>query len=153
MRFKEPTLGKGMREIFSKRGKYSGTLVDEFGTSANCHKCVVEEVVGRNEKFQRRPDPWPWKAGETRQVHGLLKCKTCKSVWNRDRCASLNIRLAMVHAARGEERPVRLRRGAGRSAAGGDGGGGGDADDDIAAAVSGGDGGGGGNAGGDGPGA
>ncbi len=38
MKFKEPTLGKGIRTLFRKKN-YQVYLVDEFRTSCRCSKC------------------------------------------------------------------------------------------------------------------
>jgi hypothetical protein len=38
MKFKEPTIGIGMRTLFRKRG-YQVYLVDEFRTSRRCSNC------------------------------------------------------------------------------------------------------------------
>ena len=42
--------------------------------------------------------------------HGLVKCKTCSRLWNRDTNAASNIWKIAMSAIRGEERPEYLRR-------------------------------------------
>ena len=42
MKYKEPTKGKGLRNIFRKNG-YKLYLVDEFRTSCRCSKCEEGE--------------------------------------------------------------------------------------------------------------
>ncbi len=99
MKCGEPTLGKGMREIFRRSG-YKVFLAYEAYTSCMCYQCE-----GRNEKCEYRNDPRPWKGGQRVKVHGLLKCTTCKRYWNRDFCGSLNIRQLGISAP---ERPEYL---------------------------------------------
>jgi hypothetical protein len=85
MKYKEPTLGKGMRTLF-RRNKYQVYLVDEHKTSCKCSKCEG----GVCEKFMVRENPRPNK-NELRLVHGLLRCKSGCGAWNRDRNGSTNI--------------------------------------------------------------
>ena len=107
MKHHEPTKDKGMRKLFRKHG-YQVYLVDEFRTSCRCNKCGSEV-----EKFMERPSPRPWKKGEMRLVHGLIRCKNvkCNIKWNRDYNASLNILEIARNAIEGKERPEKLRRG------------------------------------------
>ena len=69
MKFKEPTIGKGVRNIFRRNG-IGVFLVDEFRTSKACSICAGGECV----KFKVRPNPRPYKDGLI-EVHGLLRCK------------------------------------------------------------------------------
>jgi hypothetical protein len=85
MKFKEPTLGKGMRTLFRKNN-YKVFLVDEFRTSCKCSNCEG----GICEKFRIRQHPNKNK-DEIRLVHGLLRCKSGCGLWNRDRNGSSNI--------------------------------------------------------------
>lgn len=104
MRFKEPTKGKGMRELFRKAG-YNVYLVDEFRTSCRCHKCEGECTT-----FRACQNPRPWKKNETTLRHGLLMCKTCTGLWNRDVNSSLNIHRVVEHHMEGKGRPEYLSR-------------------------------------------
>ncbi len=52
MKYKEPTLGKGVRTLFRKNN-YKVFLVDEFRTSCKCSKCDG----GVCEKFMVRKHP------------------------------------------------------------------------------------------------
>lgn len=85
MKYKEPIKGKGMRTIFRRNG-YNVYLVDEYKTSKMCNKC--EE--GETYKFMERENPKPYR-NNRRLVWGLLKCKTCCGVWNRDYNGAKNI--------------------------------------------------------------
>ena len=85
MKFKEPTLGKGIRTLFRKNN-YKVFLVDEFRTSCKCSNCNG----GICEKFRIRKNPRPNK-DDMRLVHGLLRCKSGCGLWNRDRNGSSNI--------------------------------------------------------------
>jgi hypothetical protein len=104
MKYKEPTKGIGMRNLFRKAG-YQVYLVDEFRTSCRCSKCEGECV-----KFKECQNPRPWKKNETILRHGLLMCKTCKGLWNRDVNSSFNIFKIVENIIAGKERPVYLQR-------------------------------------------
>jgi transposase len=104
MKYKEPTLGKGMRGLLRKN-KYKVYLVDEFRTSCKCSKCDG----GVCEKFMVRENPRP-KKDDMRLVHGLLRCKSGCGSWNRDRNGSSNIYKIAYQAIYGLERPGYLCR-------------------------------------------
>ena len=104
MKFKEPTLGIGMRSVFRKN-KYKVYLVDEFRTSCKCSKCDG----GVCEKFLVRENPRP-KKDDMRLVHGLLRCKSGCGLWNRDRNGSSNIYKIAYQAIHNLERPSYLCR-------------------------------------------
>ena len=106
MKYKEPIKGKGMRTLF-RQNNYKTYLVDEFRTSCMCSICKTE--IGRCEKFQIRENPKPYKSGNI-LVHGLIKCKTCLGVWNRDVNGSTNIYRIAKNAINGLERPKYLCR-------------------------------------------
>lgn len=110
MKYKEPTKGKGMRKLFREFG-YLVYLVDEFRTSCKCYNCksVVPET-GYCETFRTCENPRPWKQGEQMLRHGLLKCKTCGCLWNRDVLSSLNIEAIGACAKQGIPRPEYLQR-------------------------------------------
>lgn len=101
---KEPV--KGIRRIFRENG-YKLYLVDEFRTSCMCSIC--KEETGKCEKFQIRENPKPYKSGNI-LCHGLLKCKTCCGVWNRDVNSATNIYRIAKNAINGLERPKYLLR-------------------------------------------
>jgi transposase len=108
MRFHEPTPGIGLRNVFRRAG-YEVLLVDEYRTSCCCYNCEG----GTCEKFREVRNPRPWRR-ETRPkvlCHGLLRCKSCERLWNRDRNGSLNILRCAIAARRGETRPAYLTRG------------------------------------------
>jgi transposase len=106
MKYKEPVKGKGIRRIFRDNG-YKLYLVDEFRTSCMCSIC--KEETGRCEKFQIRKNPKPYKSGKI-LVHGLLTCKKCSGVWNRDVNSATNIYRIAKNAINGLERPKYLCR-------------------------------------------
>jgi transposase len=106
MKYKEPIKGKGMRTLF-RQNNYKTYLVDEFRTSCMCSICKTE--IGRCEKFQIRENPKPYKSGNI-LVHGLIKCKTCLGVWNRDVNGTTNIYRIAKNAINGIERPKYLCR-------------------------------------------
>ena len=104
MKYKEPTLGIGMRSLLRKN-KYKVYLVDEFRSSCKCSKCDG----GVCEKFMVRKNPRPNK-DDMRLVHGLLHCKNGCGEWNRDRNGSSNIYKIAHQAIYGLERPSYLCR-------------------------------------------
>jgi len=106
MKYKEPIKGKGMRHLF-RQNNYKTYLVDEFRTSCMCSIC--KEEVGRCEKFQIRENPKPYRSGNI-LVHGLIKCKTCLGVWNRDVNGATNIYRIAKNAINMIERPKYLCR-------------------------------------------
>lgn len=104
MKYKEPTLGIGMRSLLRKNN-YKVYLVDEFRSSCKCSKCDG----GVCEKFMVRENPRPNK-DDMRLVHGLLHCKNGCGEWNRDRNGSSNIYKIAYQAIYGMERPGYLCR-------------------------------------------
>jgi len=108
MKYVEPVKGKGFREVFRKAG-YQIYLIDEFRTSMMCSYCQNKDDYC--EKFRKR---------EHRKYlcHGLLRCKTCKRMWNRDLNASINIKRILENEILGavnnvnkdERRPLYLKR-------------------------------------------
>ena len=104
MKYKEPTLGKGMRTLFRKNN-YKVFLVDEFRTSCKCSNCEG----GICEKFRIRQHPNK-KKDEMRLIHGLLRCKSGCGLWNRDRNGSSNIYKIACNAINKLERPSYLCR-------------------------------------------
>jgi len=106
MKYKEATKGVRMRKLF-RQNNYKVYLVDEFRTSCMCSICKTE--IGRCEKFQIRKNPKPYKSGNI-LVHGLISCKNCFNVWNRDVNGATNIYRIAKNAINGLERPKYLCR-------------------------------------------
>ena len=104
MKFKEPTIGVGMRTLFRKNN-YKVFLVDEFRTSCRCSKCEG----GICEKFLPRKNPKPNKE-DIRLCWGLLRCQSGCGTWNRDRNSASNIYKISVNALQKEARPSYLCR-------------------------------------------
>lgn len=106
MKYKEPTLGKGIRTLFRKNN-YNVYLVDEFRSSCKCSKCGG----GICEKFMVREHPNKKKnKDELRLIHGLLHCKNGCGSWNRDRNGSSNIYKIAKNAINNIDRPSYLCR-------------------------------------------
>ena len=106
MKYKEPTLGKGIRTLFRKNN-YNVFLVDEFRSSCKCSKCDG----GICEKFMVREYPIKKKnKDELRLIHGLLHCKNGCGSWNRDRNGSSNIYKIAKNAINNIDRPSYLCR-------------------------------------------
>ena len=106
MKYKEPTLGKGIRTLFRKNN-FNVYLVDEFRSSCKCSKCDG----GICEKFMVRTHPNKKKnKDELRLIHGLLRCKSGCGSWNRDRNGSSNIYKIAKNAINNIERPSYLCR-------------------------------------------
>jgi hypothetical protein len=103
MAYKEPTKGKGFRNLFRNNG-FELYLVNEFRTSCRCCKCQ-----GECEKFRTCENPRPWK-NDIILRHGLIRCKTCKVLWNRDENGACNIYKIAGCAIKGKVRPKYLTR-------------------------------------------
>ena len=103
-KYKEPIKGKGFRTLFRRNG-YKVYLVDEFRTSCKCSKCNG----GNCEKFRKCRNPKPMKNNDIIS-HGLLMCKTCNGLWNRDENSSRNIYKIAYNAINKKERPKYLCR-------------------------------------------
>jgi transposase len=88
MKYKEPSKGKSFRNLFRKAG-YKVYLVDEYKTSKQC--CNCEDSDGICEKFLTKRSPRPWKKETNIICHGVVKCKTCSTIFNRDVNSSINI--------------------------------------------------------------
>ena len=109
-KYKEPTKGKGFRTLLRKAG-YQVFLVDEFRTSCQCSHCQSEGA--KCVKFRVRLEPNKQRAIEERRlrlVHGLLACKTCGRLWNRDVNSSINIARLTRQALETQGRPAYLSR-------------------------------------------
>jgi transposase len=72
--------------------------------------CNCKDENGVCEKFLKINSPRPWKAKEEILCHGLVKCKTCKTMFNRDLNSSVNIRRIAENAINGLKRPEYLSR-------------------------------------------
>ncbi len=107
MKFKEPTKGKSFRSLFRKAG-YQVFLVDEYKTSKQC--CNCKNTISICEKFLKIPSPRPWKRNVEITCHGLVKCKTCKTMFNRDVNSTVNIREITKNAINNLDRPEYLCR-------------------------------------------
>lgn len=105
-KYHEPIKGCGFRTLFRKAG-YQVYLVDEFRTSCRCSACE-----GETSTFRKCVNPRPWRRSVQPIVirHGLVKCKTCARLWNRDTNASRNIYKIMINELSGLPRPGYLSR-------------------------------------------
>lgn len=108
-KFQEPVKGKGFRKLFRHCG-YSVFLVDEYKTSCQCSSCCTIEA--RTEKFLKVSNPRPWKKTEAPTVlcHGLVRCKSCTKLWNRDTNAAINIHTVAKEWINKKSRPEYLSR-------------------------------------------
>ena len=102
-KYKEPIKGKGFRTLFRRNG-YKVYLVDEFRTSCKCSNCE-----GDCEKFRKCRNPKPMKNNEIIS-HGVLMCKTCNALWNRDENSSRNIYKITYNAINKKKRPKYMSR-------------------------------------------
>ena len=105
-KFKEPVKGKGFRTLFRKAG-YKVYLVDEFRTSCRCSNCESDDGICKT--FRECENPRPWRNGRILR-HGLVKCKTCSGLWNRDTNASRNILKITLDEIKRLGRPDYLKR-------------------------------------------
>ncbi len=106
-KFHEPVKGKGFRGLLRKAG-YAVFLVDEFKTSCMCSACGDSDA--RTETFRKTKDPRAWKKNRARVVHGLVRCKTCARLWNRDVNAACNIHKIAKAALDSLPRPPYMQR-------------------------------------------
>ena len=104
MKYKEPTIGRGVRKLFKKAG-FQTYLVDEFRTSCRCSKCEI----GVCSKTMVRENPRPYRKGSV-FVHGLIRCKNGCGFWNRDVNGATNIYRIAKDAIDGKGRPGYLSR-------------------------------------------
>jgi transposase len=104
MKYKEPTIGRGVRKLFKKAG-FQTYLVDEFRTSCRCSKCKI----GVCSKTMVRENPRPYRKGSV-FVHGLIRCKNGCGFWNRDVNGATNIFRIAKDAIDGKGRPDYLSR-------------------------------------------
>jgi hypothetical protein len=102
-----PVKGVGFRKLFRKAG-YEVVLVDENRTSHYCSSCQIPTAYCKEVKL---PPGSKSVVNWHGRVHGLLRCTTCKSRWNRDVNGAINIAKAARAALQGEERPVYLQKG------------------------------------------
>jgi len=107
----EPVKGKGFRKMFRK-AEYEVLLADEFRTSCRCSHCQSMEGVCETFRKVKNKKPKSKDKHPVVMCHGLLKCKTCKRLWNRDLNAALNIYRIARNALQSEERqrPEYVRR-------------------------------------------
>jgi transposase len=105
MKYKEPTKGKGLRNLFRKYG-YKTFLVDEFRSSCKCSKCEG----GDCKKFLMVENPKPYHNNQ-QLCWGLLRCQICNGFWNRDCNGAKNIYKIASNIVNQQPRPAYLCRG------------------------------------------
>ena len=119
MKFRPPSLGKGIRDIFRRNG-YMIFMVDEFRTSMWCCACGEKNeqfMYHRNKKKKPKQEDIDkgYKKPLRRQVlsRGLIRCtnvEECKIHWDRDINAAKNIYYLAYLILLGLERPDYLSR-------------------------------------------
>ena len=99
------TKGKGLMDIFRRWGFWC-FYVWEFRTSLSCSNCKMRAAT--TEYCKRVSDP---KLRRKRQrllgtsrrfCHGLIRCKECGELWNRDFNRARNIWRLSYHAIKGD---------------------------------------------------
>jgi transposase len=101
----EPLKGIGFHKMIRNAG-YEVFLVNEHRTSKTCSNCSNCENGGFEcEYFRKCNNPRPWKREEVIDRHGLVICKACRTPWNRDVNASINIHNIMKSTIAGKGRP------------------------------------------------
>ena len=108
-RFNEPVKGKGLRQLLRKAG-YQVFLVDEYNTSKKCSECQANGAICRNFRHVKNPKPRSRQRFPMVRCHGLVRCTSCRRLWNRDPNAASNIWVAANAAINGQQRPQYLRR-------------------------------------------
>lgn len=109
MKYQEPTKGKGFRILLRKAG-YKVYLVDEYKTSKKCSCCKTYDEDSDCDKFKKQMSSRPWRRKKEELCHGLVKCKTCNTVFNRDVNSTLNIREIVKSVLCRRVRPIYLNR-------------------------------------------
>ena len=108
MKYKEPTIGKGLIKVFRRNGFHNVYYCDEFRTSK------MDSVGGEEtEKFLHTLNTKKWKLDKEIHYilrHSLLKSKVCNRIWNRDVNGSHNICHIAVCAINNLPRPPHLCR-------------------------------------------
>ena len=103
------TKGIGWLRAFRKKG-FDVFLIDEYRSSKKCAQCqATEDKVGINKPFLPIINPRPGKKNQ-KLCHGVVKCQTCATIWDRDENASRNLWRVAHNALCGKERPEYLCR-------------------------------------------
>ena len=106
MKYKEPSKGKSFRSLFRKHG-YDVLLVDEYKTSKMC--CNCKSVEGICDKFLLKESSRPWRKTQKKNLcNGLVKCKICLTMFNRDVNSSMNIRVQHCQTTRKNEKDLNI---------------------------------------------
>jgi hypothetical protein len=101
----EPLKGVGFHKMIRNAG-YEVFLVNEHRTSKTCSNCSNCKDGGFEcEYFRKCNNPLPWKREEVIDRHGLVICISCRTPWNRDVNASINIHNIMKSTIAGKGRP------------------------------------------------
>ena len=85
-------------------------LVDEYRTSARCSKCMDQDAKCSTFLEVKNPRPYRRVKCPTIIRHGLVKCSNCKTYWNRDTNAAINIYKICYNEINNLGRPEYLRR-------------------------------------------
>ena len=112
---KEPIVTKRLKKALRQEG-YEVYLINEYNTSALCHKC--EE---KTETFKERKSQKPKKKGELEEVWGLLRCTNLKckvitkkgekrSIYNRDYNSCKNMLKIVENIREYGERPKKYKK-------------------------------------------
>ena len=118
MKFRPPSLGKGIRKIFRRNG-YMIFMVDEFRTSMWCCSCGEKNeqfMYHRNKKKKPKQEDIDkgYKKPLRKKVlsRGLIRCtnEECRIHWDRDINAAKNIYYLAYLILLGLERPDYLSR-------------------------------------------
>ena len=107
-KYKEPVRERASEHCF---GRLATECISWTSSARAADAAPVRENAPRSENV----NPRPWRRA-TRPVvirHGLVKCKTCARLWNRDTNASRNIHKIMTNEIAGLDRPAYLRRAVG----------------------------------------
>jgi hypothetical protein len=106
VRFHAPARGIGFVRLLKKNG-FRVYRINEFRTSRFC------PCSDQAQPFLTVDNPRPFQRQKRPRVlcHGLLRCCSCKKLWNRDLLATHNFRTIVSNIAQGQGRPDRFQRG------------------------------------------
>ena len=105
MRFQGPVPSLGLRRLLRRHG-FLVYLVKESYTSKTCYQC--KQRAFSNPMRYQNPRPWMRATSPMVRCHGLIKCNSCQTYWNRDRNGALNILDIGIQWLYHQTRPVHL---------------------------------------------
>src|ERR1700729_2747416 len=96
-----------LKSLSRRNVQVSTVIIDEYLTSQVCAECHRRTLVNLRERSKTSMSSGA--AGQN--IHAVLKCTSCNTVWNRDVMAAKNMRHIFVYMAlNNNERPDPFKR-------------------------------------------